>query len=462
MFGTIEIPVWLFILILLFAAVTAGSHLLFPSVRWFFRRRMEHAVGRLNLRLERPIQPFKLARRHDTIQRLIYDPAIAQAVADHARATGIREDVAFAQARKYAREIVPAFSASAYFGFAIRFARWLSTQLYDVRLSAAPGVDLALIPRDATIVFVMNHRSNMDYVLVTYLAADRSALTYAVGEWARIWPLSALVRAMGAYFIRRRSRDDLYRKVLARYVQMATAAGVTQAIFPEGGLSLTGASSLARLGLLSYIAEADTAARDVVFVPIGLNYDRVIEDRVLIDARLNGDRRFRGSLRTGAGFAMRWSRRRLTGRLRQFGIAAVAFGHPLSLREFKADRLLSLTALGRELSRRIDATIPVLPVPLAAAALLEGAGTLEEVETDIRHRLAGLVQDRPVHLLDESIETTAAQALDMLVMRRIVQRDDAGKLAVSDDKAELLAFYAMSLGDAAPQERAGGPALVTT
>ena len=38
-------------------------------------------------------------------------------------------------------------------------------------------------------VFVMNHRSNMDYVLVSFLAAERVALSYAVGEWARIWPL---------------------------------------------------------------------------------------------------------------------------------------------------------------------------------------------------------------------------------------------------------------------------------
>ncbi|MDT2031237.1 hypothetical protein [Planktomarina sp.] len=38
-----------------------------------------------------------------------------------------------------------------------------------------------LDPR-ATVVFVMNQRSNMDYVLVTYLGSKRSALSYAVGE----------------------------------------------------------------------------------------------------------------------------------------------------------------------------------------------------------------------------------------------------------------------------------------
>ncbi len=29
----------------------------------------------------------------------------------------------------------------------------------------------------------------MDYLLVSFLAAEQVALSYAVGEWARIWPL---------------------------------------------------------------------------------------------------------------------------------------------------------------------------------------------------------------------------------------------------------------------------------
>ena len=63
-----------------------------------------------------------------------------------------------------------------------------------------------------SVIFVINHRSNMDYVLVTYVAATSSALSYAVGEWAQVWGLRGLIRSMGAYFISRDSRDALYRK----------------------------------------------------------------------------------------------------------------------------------------------------------------------------------------------------------------------------------------------------------
>ena len=130
----VEMPLWALVVLLAFAAVTFASHFLFPSVRWFFRRRLERAVAQLNRRLERPIEPFKLARRHDMIQRLIYDPAVLRAVSAHARAEAIPENVAFEHARRYAREIVPSFSASLYFGFAIRVAKRLSQSLYRVTL----------------------------------------------------------------------------------------------------------------------------------------------------------------------------------------------------------------------------------------------------------------------------------------------------------------------------------------
>jgi len=116
---TVQLPLWLFVLIVLFAAVTALSHFLLPSVRWFFRRRLERAVTRLNKRLKRPIEPFKLARRYDMIQRLIYDPEVTREIVNYAAKNKVPENVAFQKAESYAREIVPSFSAFAYFSFAI-------------------------------------------------------------------------------------------------------------------------------------------------------------------------------------------------------------------------------------------------------------------------------------------------------------------------------------------------------
>ncbi|WP_405107772.1 1-acyl-sn-glycerol-3-phosphate acyltransferase [Phaeobacter sp. BS52] len=451
---TVELPLWLFVLILLFAAITFASHFLFPSVRWFFRRRLERAVARLNRRLERPIQPFKLARRYDMIQRLIYDPQVAQAIADHARNMSIPENVAFEEARRYAREIVPSFSAVAYFSIAIRLARFLSNAVYRVRLGHVDEAALKAIDPEATVVFVMNHRSNMDYVLITYLAADRSALSYAVGEWARVWPLSRLIRAMGAYFIRRKSRNDLYRRVLATYVRLATQGGVTQAMFPEGGLSLDGALAEPKVGLLKYIVDGQLAqgegGRDVVFVPVALNYDRVLEDKILTSAAQAGERRFRPRIHVVAIRMLRQLMLWLTGRYQRFGYAAVSFGRPLSLRAFmlRDGEEDAPTVLAEELMGRIGECVPVLPVALVAATLVRlSSGSDPLSRSEIEQAMEGLLAQMPfahIHTPGGGQGYAAEAGLRQLTARGILE-EHQNRYQVVAERRDLLVYYANSI-----------------
>ncbi len=440
MFREVTLPLWLLVLILGFATVTFASHFLFPSVRWFFRKRAEKALERLNTRLDRPIEWFKLARRQDMVVRLVYDSKVMEAVADHARETGVPGSVALEEARRYAREIVPSFSATLYFGVATRLARWISRGLYRVRIGKVDRALAGALDRKATVIFVMNHRSNMDYVLVTWLVANRSALSYAVGEWARIWPLSRLIRAMGAYFIRRGSRNTLYRRVLARYVQMATEEGTTQAIFPEGGLSLDGRVGPARMGLLSYILAAAGAGRDVLFVPVGLAYDRVLEDRVLVAAGQAKERRFRAGLWSILRFFLVNFWRKIRGRFRGFGTAAASFGPPVSLNAYRlAHPDAPSEALAAHLMAEIEKAVPVLPVPLVAAALEAGAADrtalLAEIERLVDQlKTTGAVLKLPPQGLAQLLD----EGLGPLIGRGLIGAD----LRPTEGSAALLAFYA--------------------
>jgi glycerol-3-phosphate O-acyltransferase len=292
----------------------------------------------------------------------------------------------------------------------------------------------------------MNHRSNMDYVLVTWLASGASALSYAVGEWARVWPLSAMIRAMGAFFIRRRDRGQLYRRVLARFVQMSTAGGVTQAIFPEGRLSLDGRPGPPRLGLLSYIIEGlPGAGRDVVFVPVGINYDRVLEDRVLIRAGLTGARSFRPPIGAALRGLMRHLGQRASGRFRGLGTAKVSLGEPLSLGAFLAgEGERGAEALGAELMARVRGAVPVLPVPLVARLLLAGgAMTPEALEEGVRADLAALAA-RGVAPPRRPVARIVADALALLLERGVVVAGPGG-LRAREGERDLLAFYAGSV-----------------
>jgi glycerol-3-phosphate O-acyltransferase len=454
----VTLPLWLFILIVVFAAVTFASHFLFPSVRWFLRRRLENAVTQLNKRLKRPIQPFKLARRTDTVRRLLFDPQVAEAIHEHARDNDIREDVAAEKAERYAREIVPGFSAFTYFSFGTRVARWLSQSLYRVRLTNPNDDALETVPSDSTVIFVMNHRSNMDYVLVTWIVAERSTLAYAVGEWARVWPLRSLVRAMGGYFIRRRHNNPLYRKVLARYVQMATEAGVTQAVFPEGGLSRTGGLGKPKLGLISYILDGFTPgkSRDVVFVPVALNYDRVMEDRNLIAAQTGGTAGFRFSLTPIFRYLRRQIWHRITGKFHRYGYAAVSFGAPLSLTEFMAQDLLDPPqALGEDLMSRIAAVVPVTPVPLIAHALRDGARTAEALDAAITTRIARAeMKGTGIHLARDDLHCTVEAGLRALEERGFIDREeDPNAITITERGKPVVDYYAASVAHLLDGER---------
>ena len=73
---------------------------------------------------------------------------------------------------------------------------------------AVQDVSLTL-PRNAIVVYLINHRSNADYILVAYALAGRVSISYAVGEWARAFPLEFLFKRFGSYFIRRGYREAL-------------------------------------------------------------------------------------------------------------------------------------------------------------------------------------------------------------------------------------------------------------
>ena len=68
-----------------------------------------------------------------------------------------------------------------------RIANWLSKtvakSLYRVRIGYVDSDNLFSIKQDDSIVLVMNHRSNMDYILLSYVASEYATLSYAVGEW---------------------------------------------------------------------------------------------------------------------------------------------------------------------------------------------------------------------------------------------------------------------------------------
>jgi len=383
---------------------------------------------------------------------------------------GLPEQAVRRQVRKYLDEIIPHFNVLSYYRIGYNAAKILVNLLYKVSVDYQDERALEQIPKRDVVVYLMNHRSNADYVVVAYVLARGVHVSYAVGEWARAWPLEYVFKSFGAYFIRRKFRERLYHTVLERYVQLITRNGVTQGIFPEGGLSRDGKLRPPKLGLLDYICRTitdPTFDRDIWFVPVALNYDRVLEDRSLIRELIAaGDRPGRlAQLGTVTSYLVSNTVRLFTGRLKRYGRVAVNFGTPLSLRGWlatapanvltlpKEQRLPELERLAREMLTRIGAIIPVTPVPLAAAALLSFGQTV--ITKDALLERMDQLRDRLREVNGKVVRGGARiaevwdRAWRMLRMRRLVVVDGES-LVILPRGRPLLEYYANSIAHLVP------------
>ena len=460
----VSVPLWLAVLVGALAAWAAYEKLLMPGLRWFFAGRANMVLEEVSTRLRIGVRPFQRTRRQVLIHRLIGDPKVQAAVEQYAAQNKQPVPVVLETVERYAREIVPAFNAYLYFRLGYWVGRKIAQGLYRVRLGFVDSEALMKVPETATVVFVMNHRSNMDYILAGYLAADQAALSYAVGEWARTWPLSALIRSMGAYFVRRNSKDELYRRVLERYIVMATQAGVPQAVFPEGGLTRDGLMREPRLGVVDYMLRGFwlDGQRDLVFVPLGLNYDRVLEDRTLLlsaNPDAHKPSRFWAVWNT-LGFITNNLRLMMKSDWHRFGYACVNFGAPVAMKEYCALRGIdfqkltgdarkqAIGELGKHLMARVGSIVPVVPVPLISHVFirneqkpiseLEMKSAVEQLIEKLR--LAGA----HVYIPRQDLDYAVTVGLRMLTLRRLIEEKD-GLFTPRSAELPLIRYYANSI-----------------
>lgn len=461
--ASVNVPTWLFLLLVLAAAYAVVMSILYPGMRWFLRRRLNRAVDTLNASLRIKIRPLQRTKREVMIDQLIFDQEILTLIEQRSQLENIPRDELQLQVRNYAREIVPSFNAYVYYRICYWLAKKVSRFVYRVRVAAADRKQLRAIDPESTVVFVMNHRSNMDYVLISYLASDQVTLSYAVGEWARIFPLESLIRAMGAFFVRRNSNNPLYRKVLERYVSLATQSGVCQAVFLEGGLSRDGNLGEPKLGFLDYMLRSYDwhTSRNIVFIPVGINYDHVLEDQNLLSWDDKATR-----LTKGQHMGRVWSffRNNLfvssRRRWQRFGYASVNFGVPVSMRAYcesrnlnfnylkKEERIPEVATLASFLMEALRFVLPILPVPVLSVVMLRAGddsltsleifGRCDRLIDDMIARGAAMKPDeKPRH-------RTLAASLDMLTERGILLETD-DHYRVPTGQQALLQYYANSI-----------------
>ena len=455
------------LLLVLAATLLFGLlHVVRASLRNRLRHSTWHTLRRFRVRLER----YKLVERDRIREELLSDPVILEAMREHGKEYHLADTEVRRRVNEYVEEIVPFFNVLSYYRVGYNLSRLVINLLYKASIDYRDHQALDRIPRTDAVVYVMNHRSNADYVVVAYVLARVVSISYAVGEWARTWPLEYVFKSFGSYFVRRRYREPLYHAVLQRYVQLITRNGVTQGIFPEGGLTRDGALRPPKLGLLDYmirVLDDPAFSKDIWLVPVGINYDRVLEDRSLIKEGIVGGRRLSRWAQFGsvAGYMLRNLGRLLTGRLQRYGRVAVNFGTPISVRAWlaqqpekvlglpKVERLPHVQRLAELALERIGAVIPVTPVPLASAALLSFGTSvvsrrllLERLD-EIRDRLDAF--NAKVVRRELPVTEVWDRAWRMFQLRRLVLME-GDYFIVLPAQRPLLEYYANSIGHLLP------------
>jgi len=162
--------------------------------------------------------------------------------------------------------------------------RWITNTMFDgLVVNSDDLVQIKTLSQKGPLVLIPNHKSHIDYLILSYIMYHNNMPCphIAAGKNLSFWPIGPLFRRGGAFFIRRQFRGaKLYSRVFIEYLYKLLHDGFNIEFFIEGTRSRTGKLILPKLGLLSMLLDAhkNGACDDLIFVPIYVGYDRVLEE----------------------------------------------------------------------------------------------------------------------------------------------------------------------------------------
>uniref|UniRef100_A0A8C2GP04 Glycerol-3-phosphate acyltransferase 1, mitochondrial n=1 Tax=Cyprinus carpio TaxID=7962 RepID=A0A8C2GP04_CYPCA len=248
--------------------------------------------------LERDVRKDMFARNvvENVLNNSRYQVAIVE-VASEGAGTDAESGVdskAVSKVRRKARGFLQDMVANISPAF-IRLTGWVLLKLFNgffwsiqIHKGQLEMVKKAASEYNVPLVFLPVHKSHIDYLLITFIlfCHNIKAPHIAAGNNLNIPILSTLIRKLGGFFIRRKldetsdgKKDLLYRSLLHAYTEELLRQQQFMEVYLEGTRSRSGKPSPARAGMLSIVVDALCANSipDVLIVPVGISYDRIIE-----------------------------------------------------------------------------------------------------------------------------------------------------------------------------------------
>lgn len=228
------------------------------------------------------------------------------------------------------------------------------------------------------VVILPSHRSYIDFLIVSYLFfAFGIPVPYiaAADDFLQIRLINKLFRLSGAFFIKRgKTGDQLYTAILTEYMQQLLKDQQLVEFFIEGTRSRSGKTLPPKHGLISMCTDAyfKGSVQDIHFLPITINYERVLEGETF-PLELLGEEKVRESLS------------RILNAVKilniNFGKIHIVLGELVSLKSFsescaldpiknESHRVLVNNRLASEIVLMIQDSLAIMPSTLLSAVLL--------------------------------------------------------------------------------------------
>jgi glycerol-3-phosphate O-acyltransferase len=315
-----------------------------------------------------------------------------------------------------------------------RFYRALQHPLYPILRKVrrvAEGIEHAAdATRRGRVVYVSNHKSHLDYLVEPLVLDDHGVRPPLMAAGINLFggALGLLHRHVtGAIPIRRNSKDPIYLITLKAYVAEILKRH-DLFFYPEGGRSYSGELKPAKSGLIHSALLAGEP--NLVFLPVAIAYDFVIEDHTLSRQRVKKRQRpFTRELAEMVRYAVGY-------RSRVF----VTFGAPISVAGYDPHSRGDVVGLTRSVRAHIGALYKVLPTALFAAAMRPSVAR-RDLEGRIDRMLDELAARR-ANLAVSSGRQAVEEAAAPLETRGIVVYE-RGRFRVRE--RSVLRYYARSI-----------------
>lgn len=344
------------------------------------KNELRHRIAQLG----RNISSAPIKKKEWIINATLKDPKLAEFIGDISNPDNLKK---FETSKKYLEQIASDMDPS-YLKVFARVFTWIVNNIYnglDVDMNSLKKVKEWA--RKGPIVYVPCHKSHMDYMILSYILYQNwmGVPFIAAGANLSFFPLGIIFRRSGAFFLKRTFKGNkLYSQTFAAYLRTLLFEKIPIEFFIEGTRSRSGKLALPKLGLLSMLVDAwkeGTTKKDIIFVPVYIGYDLVVEEDAYA-MEMKGGKKEKENL----------SQLIKAGRIlkRRYGRVYVRFSEPFSLKDFaKSNDAIQKSGsdndtITRELAWEILGAINNKTVgtstSVMAAALMSRKGAIDETD----------------------------------------------------------------------------------